>query len=87
LSSIAGSLGGHSNAAIYAICKAAVDNMAIKQLALEYAESGVRVYAVAPGLMDTPAIHSLGSSDDQIKKFLQDVGSSHAMKRHAKQTK
>eukprot|EP00984_Skeletonema_dohrnii_P025944 scaffold15188_cov160-Skeletonema_dohrnii-CCMP3373.AAC.1 len=76
LSSIAGSLGGHSNAAIYAICKAAVD-MAIKQLALEYAELGVRVYAVAPGLMDTPAIHSLGSSEDEIKKFLQDVGASH----------
>jgi NAD(P)-dependent dehydrogenase (short-subunit alcohol dehydrogenase family) len=81
MSSIAGSLGGHSNAAIYAICKAAVD-MALKQLALEYAELGVRVYSVAPGLIDTPAIHSLGS-EDQTKKFLQDVGSSHAMKRHA----
>ena len=83
LSSIAGSLGGHSNAAIYAICKSAVD-MAIKQLALEYAELGVRVYSVAPGLIDTPAIHGLGSSEDEAKKFLHDVGSSHAMKRHAK---
>lgn len=82
LSSIAGSLGGHSNAAIYAICKAAVD-MAIKQLALEYAEVGVRVFSVAPGLMDTPAIHGLNSSEDHTKKFLKDVGSSHAMKRHA----
>lgn len=81
LSSIAGSLGGHSNAAIYAICKSAVD-MAIKQLALEYAELGVRVCSVAPGLINTPAIHSLGS-EEQTKQFLKDVGDAHAMKRHA----
>ena len=56
--------------------------MAIKQLALEYAELGVRVCSVAPGLIDTPAIHSLGS-EEQTKRFLKDVGDAHAMKRHA----
>ena len=84
LSSIAGSLGGHSNAAIYAICKSAVD-MAIKQLALEYAELGVRVCSVAPGLIDTPAKYTVRirrtNEDEAVLK--KDVGDAHAMKRHA----
>ena len=78
LSSIAGAM-GHPGAAIYAICKAAVDH-SLKQLALEYAPLGLRVYSVAPGLIDTPAIASLNDG----KRFLDDVSSSHAMKRAGK---
>ena len=78
LSSIAGVM-GHPGAAIYAICKAAVDH-SLKQLALEYAPLGLRVYSVAPGLIDTPAIASLNDG----KRFLDEVSSSHAMKRAGK---
>lgn len=79
LSSIAGSI-GHPGAAMYAICKAAADH-ALKQLALEYAPLGLRVYSVAPGLIHTPAIEGLGPDTDE---FLDKVGSSHAMKRYAR---
>ena len=68
---------GHPGAAIYAICKAAVD-MAIRQLALEYAPRGLRVFSVAPGLIHTPAIEGLGADTG---KFLKRVGDSHAQKR------
>lgn len=78
LSSIAGSM-GHPGAAQYAICKAAAD-MALKQLALEYAPRGLRVFSVAPGLVHTPAIDGLGAD---TQTFLDRVGSSHAMKRWA----
>jgi len=77
LSSVAGGM-GHPGAALYSICKAGVD-MAIRQLALEYAPQGLRVFSVAPGLIDTPAIDGLGPD---TQKFLRDVGSSHAAKRH-----
>ena len=76
LSSVAGSM-GHPGAAIYAICKAAVD-MAIRQLALEYAPRGLRVFSVAPGLIHTPAIEGLGADTGE---FLKRVGDSHAKKR------
>mmetsp|Transcript_7552 Transcript_7552/g.12503 ORF Transcript_7552/g.12503 Transcript_7552/m.12503 type:complete len:227 (+) Transcript_7552:63-743(+) len=67
LSSVAGSM-GHPGAAIYAICKAAVD-MAMRQLALEYAPRGLRVLSVAPGLIHTPAIDGLGADTDQFLKM------------------
>ena len=76
LSSIAGSM-GHPAATQYAICKATAD-MALKQLALEYAPLGLRVFSVAPGLVETPAIAGLGAD---TQSFLQSVGASHAMKR------
>jgi NAD(P)-dependent dehydrogenase (short-subunit alcohol dehydrogenase family) len=77
LSSIAGSM-GHPGAALYAIAKAAVD-MSVRQLALEYAPAGLRVFSIAPGLIDTPAIDNLGP-DKQA--FLKQVGASHGMERY-----
>ena len=73
---------GHPGAAQYAICKSAAD-AALKQLALEYAPMGLRVYSVAPGLVHTPAIEGLGAD---TQSFLQKVGESHAMKRYAQTT-
>ena len=58
---------GHPGTALYSICKAAVD-MAIRQLALEYAPQGLRVSSVAPVLMHTPAIDSLR---DDTANFLK----------------
>jgi NAD(P)-dependent dehydrogenase (short-subunit alcohol dehydrogenase family) len=94
LISIAGSM-GHPGAALYAIAKAAVD-MAVIQLALEYAPAGLRVLSIAPGLIDTPAIDNVGNvagggPDDNDNNntnnntkamFLQELGATHAMQRH-----
>lgn len=77
MSSVAGSM-GHPGAALYAIAKASVD-ASIKQLALEYAPLGLRVFSVAPGLIDTPAIDNVGNDRES---FMKKVGDSHAMKRY-----
>ena len=50
----------------------------IRQLALEYAPRGLRIFSVAPGLIHTPAIEGLGADMDE---FLKRVGDSHAQKR------
>lgn len=52
ISSMAGLLAG-GDAIAYATSKAAVHSMT-RSLALEYAPHGVRVNAIAPGMMDTP---------------------------------
>lgn len=77
LSSIAAGI-GHPGAALYAIAKAAQD-VAIRQLSLEYAPMGLRVLGVAPGLIDTPAIENLGPKHAD---FMKEVGGSHAMERY-----
>ena len=61
-----------------AIAKESI-NASMKQLALEYAPVGLRVLSVAPGLIDTPAIDSLGSDRHKV---MREVGDSHAMKRY-----
>jgi 2-deoxy-D-gluconate 3-dehydrogenase len=67
--SIAG-LGGAPRLAYYAACKAAIISLT-KGLAVEWAEAGVRVNALAPGWIDTKLTSGF-TAHDQIRLGLQD---------------
>jgi NAD(P)-dependent dehydrogenase (short-subunit alcohol dehydrogenase family) len=54
VTSIEGSRGS-PNYAVYAACKAAMNSLT-RTLAVEFAEQGVRVNAIAPDLIDTPGL-------------------------------
>ncbi|WP_369228640.1 SDR family NAD(P)-dependent oxidoreductase (plasmid) [Streptomyces sp. R39] len=69
ISSMAGLMAG-GEAIAYVTSKAAVNSMT-RSLALQYAPHGVRVNAIAPGMMDTPMgvdhlARTIGASRDEI---------------------
>ncbi|MFM8395594.1 MAG: SDR family NAD(P)-dependent oxidoreductase [Acidobacteriota bacterium] len=69
--SIAGHHGGGPGAAIYAATKAAVMCLT-KGMAREMSPFGVRVNAVAPGVIDTP-FHEKRSTPEQMAQFVASI--------------
>ena len=67
ISSIAARTGGGGNSVIYASAKAAVSTFT-RGLAREVAEHGVRVNAVAPGVIDTP-FHDRHSTPERLERI------------------
>ena len=66
--SIAGATGGGPGAGAYAAAKAAL-TAHTKSLAKELAPHGVRVNAIAPGVIDTP-FHEVFSTPEMIRNFV-----------------
>jgi NAD(P)-dependent dehydrogenase (short-subunit alcohol dehydrogenase family) len=73
IASVAGLLGGYGPH-VYSGCKAAVIAMT-KSVALELAESGIRVNAVCPGNVETP-IHT-GVTDERWKERMAKIRPAH----------
>ena len=73
VASVAGLVGGYGPH-VYSACKAAVIAMT-KSVALELAESGIRVNAVCPGNVETP-IHT-GVTDERWKERMAKIRPAH----------
>lgn len=73
IASVAGLSGGYGPH-VYSACKAAVISLT-RTVALELAESGIRVNAVCPGNVETP-IHT-GVTDERWKKRMAKIRPSH----------
>jgi len=71
LSSVAARTGGGGGAVVYATAKGAVSTFT-RGLAKEVAGDGIRVNAVAPGIILTP-IHERHTSDEQLQAMLGGV--------------
>jgi 3-oxoacyl-[acyl-carrier protein] reductase len=69
--SIAGHNGGGPGAGAYAASKAALTSYT-KSIAKELAPHGVRVNAIAPGVIDTP-FHEVFSTPEMIQKFVSAI--------------
>jgi NAD(P)-dependent dehydrogenase (short-subunit alcohol dehydrogenase family) len=71
IASVAG-LVGRANLAAYCASKAGLVNLT-RSLALEWAASGIRVNAIAPGQFDTDMGAPLLSNPDKLREFLKSV--------------
>ena len=59
---------GVAGMSVYAATKAAVRSLA-RTLSAEFAERGIRVNAVSPGLIETPIYGKLGLSEDAVSEW------------------
>jgi NAD(P)-dependent dehydrogenase (short-subunit alcohol dehydrogenase family) len=71
LSSIAATLGGGGEWIHYAVTKGAINSLTIG-LARETAREGVRVNAVAPGLIDTP-LHAAAGDPGRVERLAEGI--------------
>lgn len=73
---------GFPTAGAYGISKGALVQMT-RILAIEWAEHGIRVNAIAPGTIDTPMLHRdlTGMSPDEAGQFLGKVAAANALGR------
>lgn len=71
LSSIAATLGGGGEWIHYAVTKGAINSLTVG-LARETAREGVRVNAVAPGLIDTP-LHAAAGDPGRVERLAEGV--------------
>jgi 3-oxoacyl-[acyl-carrier protein] reductase len=73
VSSCAAFRGTWARAASYAACKAALTGLC-RQVALELAQHGITVNAVAPSLVDTPRIRrNQRRTDESIARYARDL--------------
>jgi NAD(P)-dependent dehydrogenase (short-subunit alcohol dehydrogenase family) len=82
ISSVAAQRHGHSKTFIYTVSKSAVNTLT-RCIAVEFADNGIRVNCIMPGMMDTPTIyHSLPRFyDGNIEKMRKERNESIPMKR------
>lgn len=72
VSSICGMVPVYSST-FYSMSKAALDQFT-KCSSNEFAQHGIRVNSVNPGLVDTPIFESVGMTSDEIKTFIYEHG-------------